>query len=320
MLALCCTLGVVVIAADAFAQRRGRGERGAAQDRGRGRDRPARPRGDPEPRPKDPYACTANNHREAMSACAHLNKDRCSGVHYCDRKAGRCKLNHASRVKCYPGGNTACMTNRCDPKDGECKPHYHSGKSCSDQDKCTVGDRCNARGQCIGHWSVELGDSGESPCQCKKTADCAGREDGNLCNGTLYCDKKNGKCKLNPATKVTCPSASDVACRRNGCDPKTGKCRFKNASKGKHCDDGNNCTSGDRCNAKGVCLGEWNARQCECSTNAHCKKHSKNKCEGSWYCDKASHECKLNKADAPTCKYWQTCNKKTGKCVNVSKP
>ena len=61
----------------------------------------------------------------------------------------------------------------------------------------------------------------KAACECVKNADCAKFEDGDLCNGTLYCNKANGKCELNPATVVTCTGVYDTQCAKNVCDPAT---------------------------------------------------------------------------------------------------
>ncbi len=44
---------------------------------------------------------------------------------------------------------------------------------------------------------------------CTNNGSCASLEDGDLCNGTLYCDTVTGQCKLNPITVVKCDSSED---------------------------------------------------------------------------------------------------------------
>jgi hypothetical protein len=82
------------------------------------------------------------------------------------------------------------------------------------------------------------------------TADCAAFEDGDLCNGTLFC--RSGTCRVDPATIVECDPSADTDCRRNTCDPATAGCRMTNEADGIPCDDGLYCTVDETCRA-GVC-------------------------------------------------------------------
>ncbi len=149
---------------------------------------------------------------------------------------------------------------------------------------------------------------------------CASHEDGNACNGTLYCDKAKHRCKPNPATKVTCPTAGDTACRRNVCQPKSGKCALSAKPEGAACDDGDMCTPNERCHG-GQCSGTWAPSMypaqsaCECKKKKHCAGKNADRCQGEMYCEKASGRCRLNAAKAPTCQHDERCVPKTGKCV-----
>ena len=113
---------------------------------------------------------------------------------------------------------------------------------------CTVGDTCGG-GSCK---------SGTNICACTVTADCAGQEDGNFCNGTLFCDKSNlpYQCKVNPATVVACNSAGDTLCRKNTCATSTGLCAYVAQNSGAPCDaDGSVCTVGDACSGTSCVAG-----------------------------------------------------------------
>jgi len=77
----------------------------------------------------------------------------------------------------------------------------------------TVGDAFIA-GVCSGS---ELG-------FCAADKDCAAVEDGNVCNGSLYCNKASKTCEVNPATVITCPKVADTACLQAQCVPVTGQC------------------------------------------------------------------------------------------------
>ena len=110
-------------------------------------------------------------------------------------------------------------------------------------------------------------EAGADVCGCAQHSDCAANEDGNACNGTLFCNKATSKCQLNPATVVKCPDAQDTQCVRNVCEPGTGKCQATHVNTGKLCADGNACTGGTKCTA-GKCKGGEN--KCACTNNANC--------------------------------------------------
>jgi len=94
-------------------------------------------------------------------------------------------------------------------------------------------------------------------CDCTGDADCAGLEDGDLCNGTLFCDQAElpYKCALVPDSVVVCPEPEegvDAICLKATCDPATGNCSLAPDHEGFACDDGDQCTIGDEC-AAGAC-------------------------------------------------------------------
>ncbi len=117
--------------------------------------------------------------------------------------------------------------------------------ACDDGNPCTPNDTC-AAGACV---------SGSNVCACNQTSDCAAKEDGNLCNGTLYCDTSAVpyNCKVDPKTVVVCDKSADGQCKVTSCAPTTGQCSTSPLSDGKSCDaDGSICTVSDSCQA-GVC-------------------------------------------------------------------
>ncbi len=133
-----------------------------------------------------------------------------------------------------------CTNDSCDPDKG-CVTEFNAN-ACDDGSKCTENDVCGD-GFCKGTPTVD--------CHCTTKADCATLEDGDLCNGTLFC--KQFKCVVDPKTVVTC-DASGNTCAENMCDKATGKCAAQNATDGKSCDDANECTGKDACKA-GKCEG-----------------------------------------------------------------
>ncbi len=255
------------------------------------------------------------------SDCASLG-DKCKGSFYCNVESGKCQLNPATAVVCPASADSQCAKNVCDPKTGACKPEpIAKGDAyvpCEDGNACTKFDWCDLQGQC---------QSGQNHCICQTDADCAAKEDGNPCNGTLYCNKAAGKCQLNPATVVYCSPLFDTACRANKCQIATGKCAMVSRSDKSLCDDGNVCTASDSCLA-GVCVG--GANLCECDSSNDCsKKEDGNLCNGTLFCDLAAvpHKCKVNPATVVTCPSGQntacmlnTCTPATGACAMAPHP
>ena len=246
------------------------------------------------------------------------DNDLCNGTPYCDKSGPtwECKINPATVVVCDPSSDTACMPTACVAKTGACvKAPAAPGTLCNDGVTCTVGDVCDSGGKCVpGTWTC-----------CKVDADCAKDEDGNACNGKLFCDKAAGACKINPASVVTCPSVGDTACAKAACDPKTGGCEAAAVNVGKPCDDGDVCTEGEVCTL-GTCNG--GADTCSCGSDPDCAgKDDGDLCNGVLYCNKAIGKCKLNPATAVTCPSvddsackHNLCQKKTGTCAMVDLP
>ena len=95
--------------------------------------------------------------------------------------------------------------------------------------------------------------SGKNTCECFKNKDCDAKEDGNGCNGTLFCNLANNKCTIDSNTIVVCDKSKDSPCRKFHCDKNKGECVGVSLKNGTPCDaDGSVCTNGDACTA-GIC-------------------------------------------------------------------
>ncbi len=249
--------------------------------------------------------------------CAHLDDgDPCNGLVHCHPKLHKCGVQPGTAVLCPTADNTVCATSTCDPKTGKCAlVPAAKGTPCIDADPCTVDSSCNA-GACEAVGKA-------SWCQCHNDTDCTGFEDGNPCNGTLYCDKKSFPytCRVNAATVVTCSSATDTACAKVICNKASGTCKKTPVPDGAPCSDGNLCSVGDAC-AKGACKG---VNACACQADADCaKQEDGNPCNGTLYCDTTipgQHACKIKKSSVVSCPAAATecmvnaCVPKTGKCA-----
>ena len=249
--------------------------------------------------------------------CADREDDNlCNGTLYCDHGSvpATCKVNPATVVKC-PDVDGGCIAPQCNPKSGACVDQPRAdGTVCEDGKACTVGDACESGG-C---------EAGAEVCQCLGHADCAAQDDGDLCNGSLYCDTNEFpySCQVNPATVVTCDGGLDDACRKNLCEAASGECKFTDLPAGATCTDGDSCTQGDGCGG-GKCVPGANV--CVCESNDDCKsKEDGDSCNGTLYCDKLQSPptCLINPQTVVvcnsggdgTCKKNQ-CDKASGKCA-----
>ena len=187
--------------------------------------------------------------------------DFCAGEGGCEYEpleGGECMdgnpctvADHCSKGECAGtpvscDDDNPCTDDGCDEAGG-CL-FADNDLDCDDGDPCTVADEC-ADGQCAGF---------PINCQCVVDEDCAALEDGDLCNGILYCNQENPPyvCALAPGTVASCPlpEGPDAFCLQAVCAPDTGECSIETDQEGFACDDGNPCTAGDKCEL-GVCAG-----------------------------------------------------------------
>lgn len=290
--------------------------------------------------------------------CAGKSKaTKCLGTLYCDKtvKDHQCQVNPATVAFCSTLKDTICKKNACDKVTGSCAkvPWYQAtvqceklapglncigekdgdqccfvgvdltkkfptkAHPCTDGDSCTVTS-CKADGSCVPQTNL---------CSCSTIADCAKKEDGDPCNGTLYCDITQAKptCVVNPASVVKCADVDNTVCKQNVCDKQDGTCKWViTKTKFKACTDNNPCTVGDTCNnTSGAC--DPGTDTCTCKADSDCASFDDgDPCNGTFFCDKSGKQpaCKVNPktivvcsvADDDSCKA-NRCDKKTGKCA-----
>jgi len=186
-------------------------------------------------------------------------QDKCNGVDGCDlvplddvecMDGNPCTVaDHCEQGACVGTAvdcddMNPCTDDICDEAGG-CK-YENNSVDCDDEDPCTLGDQCK-EGECAGV---------SANCDCQVDADCDFLDDGNLCNGTLFCDKAKlpYQCKVEPGTPVECPEPEGLGaiCKTPACDPETGACSFAPDHEEFLCEDGDKCTVGDKC-MQGVC-------------------------------------------------------------------
>jgi len=189
-------------------------------------------------------------------------------------------LNPATTVTCAAGDNP-CAPVTCDPADGKCKPAVVADATPCDIDlsPCT-SEQCKA-----GTCTVE-----GNRCLCAAGAKCEDLDDGNPCNGVLYCNQTTNPpaCQPNPASVVQCPPGDGAACVAPACDPADGKCKTTAVKDGLACSDGDPCTVLTVCH-EGACTGAL----AKCEDGDGCTLDS---------CDAATGACsKTTKADGAPC-------------------
>jgi hypothetical protein len=212
-----------------------------------------------------------------------------------------------------PASTVPCSVNFCDPATGQCQPQpAPPATPCDDGEPCTAVDVCN-NGKCVGACPT---------CACTGDSDCP--DDGNACNGALYCDKSGAKpvCKINPKSAVQCPIAATGVCAANQCDPQDGQCKPMPLPDGLLCDDSDPCTALGKCQG-GQCQAGKNL--CTCNSDADClQAEDGDLCNGTLYCDIAKQPptCAVNPATVVTCATADdtacgknTCLPKSGVCV-----
>jgi len=147
-------------------------------------------------------------------------------------------------INCDDGN--ICTTDTCEPTGG-CAYSFNNA-ACTDGDPCTVNDAC-ALGDCTG-----VGVS----CECKTDLDCVLLEDGDVCNGTLFCDVAAfpHKCTVDPKTVIACPEPEGpgAQCLKAACHPLSGDCQTAPDNQGGLCDDGDACSASAACQ-DGQCEG-----------------------------------------------------------------
>lgn len=270
----------------------------------------------------------------AKSGCVYVQTNKacdddnlCTDNDLCDGNGACVGLALQASVTC--NDNNVCTKDGCDPNklgtDGKtgCFSEAQTG-ACEDGDPCTNGDGCTD-GKCVGGGNI---------CACLKDEDCAKKEDGDLCNGTLFCNKAKAPyfCEIDPKTLINCDTSKDSTCSKTVCDGKKGECVAKPEPTGKPCDaDGSVCTLSDACTL-GVCS-PGKGLDCDdgnvCSDDScDAKKGCQNldnfsACEDGNLCTK-SDTCALGNCkpgnkllcdDKEGCTF-DFCDKKTGTCAH----
>jgi hypothetical protein len=195
---------------------------------------------------EDDNLCTDDVCDPAIGCKHEFNSDPCTDYNPCTEQ-DHCAFGECSGSFLPCEDDNPCTANSCDPKVG-CTFTYKGG-ACDDGNPCTTNDACQ-QGVCAGT---------ATGCECNSDIDCKAFEDGDLCNGTLKCDKAAPpyKCVVNALTVPDCklPPGADATCSKAQCVPATGQCLAAPANEGMICNDNNLCTVNEICTG-GSCTGQ----------------------------------------------------------------
>lgn len=286
----------------------------------------------PNPRPdgtscNDGNLCTTNDRCEA-SLCVGTGKD-CSGADgchdpgVCDPRTGLCPNPRPDGTACSDGnlctvrdqcvaslcigtpkncsGEDGCHDpGTCDPTTGLCPNPRPDGTACSDANRCTLGDRCEAS-VCVGtprDCSVTDGCHDVGVCD-PATGQCPNpRPDGTACSDGNLCTLGD-QCQAGTCVGTPRDCSRPDGCHDAGeCNPATGLCPNPQPD-GTSCSTGNFCVVGESC-LGGFCRG-GQPRNCDdglfCSGTERCDEASRrcvssgNPCTGGTVCDEAEDAC-----------------------------
>jgi hypothetical protein len=175
----------------------------------------------------------------ALTGTECMDGDICTTADHCDD--GLCI---GSPVLC--DDKDPCTDDACTAAGG-CA-YVDNSAPCDDDDPCTVADECD-QGTCKGF---------KLQCDCMEDADCEALEDGDACNGTLFCDVEAlpHQCETVPGSVVECeqPDGPESICVKAVCDPADGSCDTQPDHEGFACSLGDKCIVGQTCQA-GACQG-----------------------------------------------------------------
>ena len=135
------------------------------------------------------------------------------------------------------GATSPCVVSMCEP-DSFVAPHVGCiytdvddgpNEVCDDQNPCT-SDECK-KGECVSDLlsKKDLEELGldHDECVCQEDVECEDLEDGDACNGTLFCDKgdeEEGLCAVDPETVVTCTPDNWCETGDLTCNADSGEC------------------------------------------------------------------------------------------------
>ena len=253
--------------------------------------------------------CACNTDQECL-VYEGKDGDACNEKFKCIAGASGkfCNPVPGTSTVCDISKDTPCVVSTCEKSSGQCKPVTKADLSgCDDNDKCTVGDFCQA-GLCKAAKKLNCDDlnactddicDGEFGCASGPKATGAKCTDNDACTTNDAC--KSGVCT---GAKLVCDDGNsctlDLCSKTNGCT--------NQIDDSLPCEDGDVCTGKDLCKA-GVCAGP----PLKCDDNDPCTIDA---CDGQGGCKNIvveGKDCNDNNA----CTNGDVC--KSAKCVGTPK-
>jgi hypothetical protein len=192
----------------------------------------------------DDIACTLDT-CAPDTGCLHepLENGECADGNPCT-VADHCVAGECIGSTVICDDSNPCTDDSCNAEGGCFFTPNNEG--CDDNNPCTTGDHCEAT-ICSG-FDIE--------CGCQSDADCAPLDNGDVCDGVLYCDTASlpYQCAVLPDSEIECPAevGIDATCLAPACDGQSGECSLVPDHEQLACNDGDACTIGETCNG-GVC-------------------------------------------------------------------
>lgn len=223
----------------------------------------------------------------------------CNGADQC--AGGQCTAHAGS--PCPGIDNDSNCRESCNETTRTCTRPDPVGAPCNDERFCTLGETCDANGECSGGASPCPAGDGDGNCAqaCDELADActafdeegAACDDGLFCTGTDRCDGRGG-CQgwgdpcSGPDGDANCAESCDEAANSCTASDMDGAlcsdglaCTLRERCLGgtctpsgeTTCDDGNPCTN-ESCAPDGSCLRDYNSSPCDdgnaCTVGDHC--------------------------------------------------
>jgi MYXO-CTERM domain-containing protein len=235
--------------------------------------------------------------------------DVCNGDESCDG-AGNCVKGTAKDCTT----SDPCLIGKCDPSRG-CVTTPNTGGICSDGNACTIGDKCDTAGACIGGPLKPCTDSkvctddkcdpATGNCLNPALPDTTPCDDGADCTTGETCQA--GVCK--PAGTVSCDDG--VFCTKDTVVCPGGTCKSEPAGM-----DGQACVPTDKCFYNGTC----NAGDCRGGTAVNCddgKPCTKDGCDPLTGCTHTNEPATTLCVDGNPCTTDDRCRPLTGQCAGT---
>jgi len=204
--------------------------------------------------------------------------DKCNGSGTCTHTGDPCAAN--------VGDNDSNCAESCNEGAKNCTANDPSNSACNDGLYCTLTDKCDGSGNCVGTGSPCPGPDGDSNCKesCNESQkDCSANDPtGSACNDGLFCTltdqcDANGTCV---GTGNPCPGNNVGPKCNDSCNEAAKNCTAADAAN-TSCDDGLFCNGADRCNSSGLCAlhgvnpcGTPNDHDCNCMETCNEGTHS----------------------------------------------